>query len=75
MDRGYMGKLLNVNLTTGVIEEEALDEAMCREYIGGYGLAARLLYDRIPAGADALGPSNILGLITGPLTGTPAVIG
>jgi len=75
MARGYMGKILNVNLTSGKIEEEPLDEELCRDYIGGYGLAAKLLYERIPAGADPLGPNNILGLLTGPLTGTPAVIG
>lgn len=75
MARGYMGELLNVNLTTGQIEAEALDEKMCRDYIGGYGLGARLLYDRVPARTDPLGPDNILGLLTGPLTGTPAIIG
>ena len=75
MARGYMGRLLNVNLTTGKMEDEPLDEQLCRDYIGGYGLAARLLYERIPVGANALGPNNILGLLTGPLTGTPAVIG
>ncbi|MBC7251053.1 MAG: aldehyde ferredoxin oxidoreductase family protein [Anaerolineae bacterium] len=75
MARGYMGKLLNVNLSTGQIEVEPLDEQLCRDYIGGYGLGARLLYERIPAGANPLGTNNILGFLTGPLTGTPAVIG
>jgi len=75
MANGYMGNLLNVNLTEGKIYAEKLDEDLCRQFIGGYGLSARLLYDRIPAGADPLGPDNILGLLTGPLTGTPAVIG
>ncbi|MBM4428951.1 MAG: aldehyde ferredoxin oxidoreductase family protein [Chloroflexi bacterium] len=75
MARGYMGKLLDVNLTTGKLKDEPLDEKMCRDYIGGYGLGARLLYDRIPKGASSLGPNNVLGLFTGPLTGTPAVIG
>ena len=75
MANGYMGKLLNVDLTRGTFREEALDPALCRDYIGGYGLGARLLYDRIPAGADPLGPQNILGFLTGPLTGTPAIIG
>ncbi len=75
MAGGYMGKILNVDLTTGKISEEKLDEKMCRDFIGGYGLAARLLYDRIPAGADPLGAENILGFVTGPLTGTPAIIG
>ena len=72
MANGYMGKLLNVDLTRGTFAEEALDPALGRDYIGGYGLGARLLYDRIPAGADPLGPQNILGFLTGPLTGTPA---
>ncbi|TET75648.1 MAG: aldehyde ferredoxin oxidoreductase, partial [Dehalococcoidia bacterium] len=75
MSNGYMGKILNVNLTTGKIEKEPLSEEVCRDYVGGYGIGARLLYDRIPAGANPLGPNNILGLMTGPLTGTPAVIG
>lgn len=75
MARGYMGKILNVNLTTGHIEEETLDEQLCREYIGGYGIGARLLYERMPAGADPLGPDNILGFLTGPCTGTQALIG
>jgi len=73
--RGYMGKILNVDLSKGTIEEEALDEQLCRDYVGGYGLGAKLLYERMPAGADPLGPDNILGLLTGPLTGTPAIIG
>jgi aldehyde:ferredoxin oxidoreductase len=75
MARGYMGKILNVDLSKGTIHEEALDEQLCRDYIGGYGIGARLLYERMPAGADPLGPDNILGLLTGPLTGTPAIIG
>ena len=75
MARGYMGKILNVDLTTGHIAEEVLDEQLCQDYIGGYGIGAKLLYDRIPSGADPLGPDNILGLLTGPCTGTQALIG
>ena len=75
MARGYMGKILNVDLTSGTILEEPLGEELCRDYIGGYGIGAKLLYERIPAGADPLGPDNVLGLLTGPLTGTRAVIG
>ena len=75
MANGYIGKLLNVNLSDSNISEEPLDDALCRDYIGGYGMGARLLYDRMPAGADPLGPDNILGFLTGSLTGTPAIIG
>ncbi len=75
MSGGYMGKLLWVDLTAGTFKEESLDEKTCRQYIGGYGLAARLIYDRQKAGVDALGPENIFGLMPGPLTGTPAMVG
>jgi aldehyde:ferredoxin oxidoreductase len=75
MANGFMGKLLNVDLTSGRMQAEPLAEQLCRDYIGGYGIGARLLYDRIPKGADPLGPQNVLGLLTGPLTGTPAIIG
>jgi aldehyde:ferredoxin oxidoreductase len=71
MPGGYIGKILLVDLSTGVITEEPLDQKMCRDYIGGYGIGARIIYSRQKAGADPLGPENTLGLITGPLTGTP----
>lgn len=72
---GYMGRILWVNLTTEELRDEPLDEKLARDYVGGYGLAARITYDRMPAGADPLGPDNILGLVTGPLTGTPTIEG
>jgi len=70
MAGGYIGKILFMNLSTGETGEEALDEKMCRDFIGGYGIGARILYSRQKAGIDALGPENILGMVTGPMTGT-----
>jgi aldehyde:ferredoxin oxidoreductase len=75
MARGYMGKILFVNLSTGEIREETPDESLYRDFIGGYGIGSRILYDRQKGGVDALGPDNHLGLITGPLTGTPHIVG
>ncbi len=72
---GYVGKYLWVDLSTGKMSEEVYEEKLLRDYIGGYGLGARVLYRRQKAGVDPLGPDNILGLLTGPLTGTPAVGG
>ena len=69
MARGYMGKILNVDLPSGTLAEESLNEMLCRQYIGGYGVGARLLYDRIPARVDPLEPDNILGFMTGRFTG------
>ncbi len=72
MARGYMGKLLFVNLSTREIREETPDESLYRDFIGGYGIGARILYSRMKAGVDPLGPENTLGFLTGPLTGTPS---
>ncbi len=71
MTGGFMGKVLFVDLSTGAIKEEATDAKMCRDFIGGYGVGARVLYSRQKGGVDPLGPDNILGFVSGPLTGTP----
>lgn len=70
MIKGYMGKLLFINLSTSEITEETPDESLYRDFIGGYGVGARVLYSRLKGGEDPLGPENILGFLTGPLTGT-----
>lgn len=70
MGYGYAGKLLFVDLTAGMISEEAPDESFYRSCIGGTGLGARILVDRMKPGADPLGPDNMLGFVTGPLTAT-----
>src|SRR5512143_1581718 len=75
MAAGYMGRILFVNLSSGEIREEKPDEALLRDYLGGYGLGARILYSRMKGGVDPLGPENILGIITGPLTGTAVPTG
>ena len=75
MPGGYMGKILIVDLTREVFTEEMPGEKMYREFIGGYGLGAKIIFDRQPAGADPLGPENIFGFGTGPLTGIPGFFG
>jgi len=66
---GYMGKICVVDLDSGNIRDEVLDDRIYREYIGGEGLGAFILYNRQKAGVDALGPENILGVFSGLLTG------
>ncbi|MFC1942003.1 aldehyde ferredoxin oxidoreductase family protein [Chloroflexota bacterium] len=75
MAGGYIGKLLWVDLTKKELKEEALDEKLQRQYLGGYGLGARILFSRQKAGVDPLGPDNILGILTGPFTGSPMLSG
>ena len=70
---GYAGKILRVDLTTGAIRREPLKPELARDYMGGRGFAARILYDEIPAGADPLGPGNKVAVVPGPLSGTLSV--
>jgi aldehyde:ferredoxin oxidoreductase len=70
MTFGYMGKILMVDLSTSDIHEEVIPDHVYERYLSGMGLAAHLLYHRIPAGADPLGPDNLLGFVSGLLTGT-----
>jgi Aldehyde:ferredoxin oxidoreductase len=69
---GYMGKVLFINLTSHTYNEVTLDESIYREYIGGYGLGVRILYEYMKPGIDPLGPENILGFSVGPFVGTKA---
>ncbi len=75
MPYGYMGKRLNVDLSRKEMREEALDENLCRQFLGGFGLGARVLFSEQDGGVDPFGPDNILGFLTGPFTGTQAIAG
>jgi aldehyde:ferredoxin oxidoreductase len=75
MPGGFIGKIAFVDLSTGKVAVEDLPERTAREFIGGYGLGVRTIFERQPAGVDPLGPANILGLTAGPLTGTKAPTG
>jgi aldehyde:ferredoxin oxidoreductase len=70
-EKGYNGKILNVNLSSGDITIEEPGDELFRQYLGGYGIGARMLWDRVPQGVDPLGPDNMLGMFAGLLTGTP----
>lgn len=70
MAGGYTGKMLFVDLSSRKVEEQSLDDNFCRKFIGGYGIGASILYRNQKGGVDPLGPDNILGFVTGPLTGT-----
>ena len=72
---GYAGKALWADLTTGTLKDEVLEEKFCRDFIGGYGFGARMLYSKMKAGVDPLGPENILGVGTGVFAGTPMFSG
>ncbi|MEG2850804.1 MAG: aldehyde ferredoxin oxidoreductase N-terminal domain-containing protein, partial [Raoultibacter sp.] len=68
---GWAGKILRVNLTTGAITTEPTEPY--KAYIGGMGLANKIMYDEVPAGTDPLAAENKVIFAVGPLTasGTP----
>lgn len=61
-------KLLEVDLTHGKSRVIDVTDDV-RRFLGGRGLGAKLLWDRVPIGSDPLGPENILYFGVGPLTG------
>lgn len=69
---GYMGKVLKIDLSADSVSEYPWSDADRELYLGGKIMAAKILYDNLAAGADPLGPENILVVSTGPLTGTGA---
>lgn len=72
MKGGYVGKMLFIDLSTGLIQVEDLNDELARNFIGGFGIGASVLYNRMKPGVDPLGPENILGFVTGPCTATGA---
>jgi aldehyde:ferredoxin oxidoreductase len=68
---GNNGQILKVNLSTGEVKKEAYDETLARMFLGGNGLAAKLIYDNVPFNADPLGDENAIVFSVGPLTDTP----
>jgi aldehyde:ferredoxin oxidoreductase len=75
MANGNTERIIFVSLSTGQITVEQPEESLYRNYIGGYGIGSRILYDRQKPGVDPLGPDNTFGVLTGPMTGTNAPMG
>lgn len=67
---GYFGKMLEIDLTSGKTSVRQLDEGILRDFIGGEGLGAYLLYKELPPKTDPLSPENIFLILTGPFNGT-----
>ena len=66
--QGWAGKILDIDLTTGEINDVPLDMEMARLFLGGRGLGARLLWDLVGPEVEPLSPENVLVFTTGPIT-------
>jgi aldehyde:ferredoxin oxidoreductase len=71
---GYVKKILFINLSTGELQIEEPEEEFYRDFLGGYGIGARVIYSHQKPRVVPLSVDNILGFATGPLTGTPSLI-
>jgi aldehyde:ferredoxin oxidoreductase len=69
---GYTGKFLEVDLSKGNFKNVTINEAWLKDYVGGRGLAAKILCDRLIhkwQEVDPLGTDNILLFLAGPFVG------
>jgi len=64
-------RLLRVELSSRSYEVEELDQSFVEKYMGGRGLASKLIWEEVEEGSDPLGPDNRLIMAGGPLTGLP----
>ena len=72
MVKGYAGKFLEADLTSGSLKDVKISEEVLRRCIGGRALATEILWKRLGdkwEEVDPLGEENILLVLTGPLTG------
>lgn len=67
---GFWGRICMVDLTSGQVDYEDLEIDLYLRFLGGIGLGAKVLWDRMRPGIDPLGPGNVLGFTTGLLTDT-----
>jgi aldehyde:ferredoxin oxidoreductase len=72
MSNGFFGKVLWIDLSEETIKEETIDDKIYREYLGGYALGCKLIYENMKPNMDPLSEQSIIGFFPGLLTGTPA---
>ena len=66
----FAGQILWIDLSTGIIEKKAIDPALIKNWLGGRGINAKLLWDLTKPGIDPLGPDNPIIFGTGVFSGT-----
>ncbi len=66
----YSARVLGADLTRRRVEIEDFSEKVLHKFIGGAGLAAKILWERTKGKTDAFSEDNPLVFMIGPLTGT-----
>ena len=65
---GWKNRILRINLTKSRIDSFVPDDSLLKNYLGGRGLGAKIIYDT--GCVNPLSPDNVLVFAAGPLTGT-----
>jgi len=68
-----MKSIFEVDLSTKEIKKTKVPDEIYYKVLSGKGLGAWYCLKNIPAGADPLGPDNVLGITSGALTGAGAL--
>jgi aldehyde:ferredoxin oxidoreductase len=63
------GTILRVDLTERQIEKEPTSRYV-RDYVGGFAVGTKILWDGVPPDVAGIDPENMIIFSTGPLTGT-----
>jgi len=66
---GFQDRVGRVDLSTGEVTYESVDDDDAEKYIGARGLGVKYVFEQGPD-VDPLGPDNLLAFMNGPLTGT-----
>jgi aldehyde:ferredoxin oxidoreductase len=66
---GWNGLFLRVNLSRMKAVAKKYDVKLAKNFLGGRGFAAKILWDELEPGTDPLSPENKLVFAAGPLTG------
>jgi len=67
--KGYAGKILYIDLSKEGVKTKETNEKLARNYFGGVGFGAKILYEEVKPKADPLSPDNILIITAGPISG------
>jgi len=71
---GFAGKYAIIDLTTQKYEVRDFDEEVLRNFMGGYALGAKVLYDEMPAHTPWDAPESMFGFVAGIANGSGALI-
>lgn len=69
--KGYRGKILRVNVKTRESRVVPLSDEVARDFVGGRGFCAKILYDELSSSVAPLSPDNLVVVAPGPFSGLP----